>query len=79
MDNKTVKLRTDRFQVFKNGSHLNEGNDYSVGAYSAGISSSITLNSGASQVTLSISTHSLGSVVGEGGGAGSGTGQFTEH
>ena len=77
-DNKTVKLRTGRFQVFKNGSHLNEGNDYSVGAYSGGISSSITLNSGASAGDIINIYTFTGSVVGEGGGAGSGTGQFTE-
>ena len=77
-DNKTVNLRTGRFQVFKNGSHLNEGNDYSVGAYSGGISSSITLNSGASAGDIINIYTFTGSVVGEGGGAGSGTGQFTE-
>ncbi len=77
-DNKTVKLRNGRFQVFKNGSHLNEGNDYSVGAYSGGISSSITLNSGASAGDIINIYTFTGSVVGEGGGAGSGTGQFTE-
>ena len=70
-DNKTVKLRTGRFQVFKNGSHLNEGNDYSVGAYSGGISSSITLNSGASAGDIINIYTFTGSVVGEGGGAGS--------
>ena len=75
---KTVKIRAGRFQVFKNGDHLNEGNDYSVAAPTAGISNSITLNSGASASDIINIYTFTGSALGDGGGAGGVLGQFTE-
>ena len=77
-DNKTVKIRPGRFQVFQNTNHLKEGNDFTLGTLTNGVASSITLNSGASASdTITIYTFT-GSVLGDGGGAGSSTGQFTE-
>ena len=77
-DSKTVKIRAGRFQVFKNGDHLNEGNDFTVSAPSAGISNSITLNSGATVGDIINIYTFTGSAVGDGGGVGGATGQFTE-
>ena len=77
-DSKTVKVRPGRFQVFQNTNHLKEGNDFTLGTLTNGVASSITLNSGASASdTITIYTFT-GSVLGDGGGAGSSTGQFTE-
>lgn len=77
-DNKTVKIRPGRFQVFQNANHLIEGDDFTLGTLTNGVASSITLNSGASASdTVRIYTFT-GSVLGDGGGAGSSTGQFTE-
>ena len=57
---------------------MKEGNDFTLGTLTNGVASSITLNSGASASdTITIYTFT-GSVLGDGGGAGSSTGQFTE-
>ena len=47
-DSKTVRIRAGRFQVFKNGALLIEGNDFNLASLSNGEYGAITLNSGAS-------------------------------
>ena len=78
-DNKTVKIRAGRFQVFKNGALLIEGNDFNLASLSNGEYGAITLNSGASAGDI-IRIHTFtGSVVGtQSGVGGGGSGQFTE-
>ena len=43
----TLKFKGNRIQVFKNGDHLNEDTDYSVGGVSGSFFTQVNLNSGA--------------------------------
>jgi len=78
-DSKTVRIRTGRYQVFKNGALLIEGNDFNLGSLSNGEYGAITLNSGASAGDIITIYTFTGSVVGtQSGVGGGGSGQFTE-
>ena len=78
-DSKTVKIRSGRFQVFKNADHLIEGNDFNLASLSNGEYGAITLNSGASAGDIITIYTYTGSVVGtQSGVGGGGSGQFTE-
>ena len=46
--NNTLKFKGNRIQVFKNGDHLLEDTDYSVGGVSGSFFTQVNLNSGAS-------------------------------
>jgi hypothetical protein len=78
-DSKTVRIRTGRYQVFKNSALLIEGNDFNLGSLSNGEYGAITLNSGASAGDIITIYTFTGSVVGtQSGVGGAGGGQFTE-
>ena len=78
-DSKTVRIRTGRYQVFKNSALLIEGNDFNLASLSNGEYGAITLNSGASAGDIITIYTFTGSVVGtQSGVGGAGGGQFTE-
>jgi hypothetical protein len=75
----TLKVRKDRLQVFKNGSHQIEGTDYTVtGGDSKGNFTNVVLTSGASAGNVIVVYGFTGSYLGVAEGSSGGGGHFTE-